>query len=123
MYQVAPRIWNRIAETQELLTPMARRLFPVDPEEMSEVLQKEEDGLVARKVPPVVAAAYLVVAPLLWEEKAIQAFVAEQDDPALLRALPDVVGVEEAVTLASRDYPLTGQDQNRLRTMLQVEPA
>ena len=121
MFSVVTRIWNQIAKEQELQTPMAKRLFPLDVEEMEIALAKEESRLAKQNNSGfLVAGAYLTVAPLLWENQAIAAY--KRDHPGLEAALPELVDVGEAVLVASKDFPLSEPQQKQLGKLLETLP-
>lgn len=119
MYQAAAPIWNALAETQPLQTEMAKRLFPLEQEALSKALEADHARLAA-EVGEGVALAYQTVAPLLWERKAIAAFV-DRNGPN--PALPEVLSIEEAVAIASMDHLLTSSEQKTLREKLRTAPA
>ena len=118
MYQAPAAIWNAIAETQPLKTGWAQQVFPLPEAEMDLALEREEARLTA-DVGGQVASAYLVVMPLLWEQTAIRHFKAA-GGPG--NSLPMVETVQQAVMLASRDYPLTKAQQTSLERLLETEP-
>ena len=120
MHQVSAEVWNRIAESQELVTQFANRVFPLPEKDQEVQLRHESRDLERRGIPASVRAAYLLVMPLLWERAAISSFVAE--NPDLAPGLPNVEDVEEAVMLASRDLPLSESQQSELTKLLQAEP-
>lgn len=120
MYQAAAPIWNELAETQPLVTPMAQRLFPMPQEQLSRALEAEHAKLTTEMGDDVLALAYQKVAPLLWERKAIAAFV---DRNGQNPALPLVESVEQAVAIASMEHPLSTSEQKTLRERLQTPPA
>ena len=66
------------------------------------------------------AAAYLMVAPLLWENEAIAKF--KQEHPEMERALPTVQSVEDAVDLASEEFVLGSTQRQKLGALLEQEP-
>lgn len=119
MYSVASPIWNEIAETQQLRTSWAQQVFPLPDEQQAQMLHQEEDRL-AKETDSIVAAAYLKVMPLLWENEAISRF--KEGHPELEAALPEILTVPEAVIIASRDLPLDKSQQAKLTEMLQKEP-
>ena len=119
MHQVNAAVWNRIGETVPLKTEWAQQIFPLPEDQMTVALDKEAKRL-QRTENPIVVAAYLTMLPLLWENQAIAQYKAEH--PELMDALPEVADAAEAVTLASRDFPLTESDQTRLRKLLQTPP-
>lgn len=119
MQQIATRVWNEIGETVPLKTDWAKQMFPLPPDEMEKALAREEKAL-SRKDRPMVVSAYLMVMPLLWEREAIAQFKVEH--PEMLDALPDVESVQEAVILASQEFPLDERQQKRLAKLLQAPP-
>lgn len=65
-----------------------------------------------------VILAYRLVAPLLMENEAISAYLEETQQPTLRASLPEVISVNEAVILASMEYPLTQSQQKQLTQLL-----
>jgi len=121
MYQVPATVWNRIAETETLATEWAELTFPLPEAELEEALELEAARIQAEhKTSPSLTLAYLKVMPLLWEREAIAAFVA--DNPALAGALPNVETVEEAVRIATLDHPITTREQDKLASLLTIQP-
>ena len=121
MHQLPARVWNAIAEEQPLTTAFASRLFPLSQPKLDSALEKETEKLKGNGVSdPLVRQAYLTMAPLLWENKAIQAFAT--DHPEHQAALKDVEEVNEAVLMASQDAPLSTSQQQQLRELLQTPP-
>jgi hypothetical protein len=119
MFQAPARVWNQIAETQELRTDWAKAMFPLPQDLMDEEVSAELDRISKETGSPLVAAAYLVVMPLLWESAAIAAF---NDQAGPLPSLPPVETVDDAMAVAVGDYPLTEPEKAELRQMLLVEP-
>ena len=119
MHQAPAAIWNAIAETQTLKTGWAAQMFPLPAEEMETALEREEQRLTGEGSSAQVASAYLLTAPLLWEQDAIRAFK-EMGGPG--NSLPMVETVQQAVMLASREYPLTTAQQKQLATLLETPP-
>lgn len=119
MYQAPAAIWNAIAETQTLATPWAEQMFPLPEDDLAAALEAEERRLVDEGADGQVASAYLVVMPLLWERKAIRTFKA-MGGPG--NSLPMVETVQQAVIVASKDYPLTKRQQATLAELLATEP-
>lgn len=119
MHQVATRVWNEIGETVPLATTWAQQMFPLPTDQMAKALDREEKRL-SMKDKPVVVAAYLLVMPLLWERAAIAKFKTEH--PEMIEVLPEVESVQEAVMLASQEFPLDKRQQQRLARLLQTEP-
>ena len=112
MYQAPAQIWNQVAK-QPLRTRLAKRMFPLSQDKLMAALQREEDALIKDGTDPLVASVYLMMAPLLWEQKAIS--------KAGVNLTP-VVAVDEAVRLAANDYPLTEFQKAQLAQMLATEP-
>jgi hypothetical protein len=119
MHQVATRVWNEIGETVHLRTDWAKQIFPLPDDQMEKALSLEEKRLM-QKDRPIVVSAYLMVMPLLWERDAIAQFKAM--NPNLMAALPEVESVQEAVMLASSEFPLDDSQQKRLAKLLQTPP-
>lgn len=118
MHQVPMRVWNEIAMSQPLSQPWVR-LFRATPEQFPAMLDElvdkplEQQGADNR-----VILAYRLVAPLLMENEAISAYLEETQQPTLRASLPEVTSVNEAVILASMEYPLTQSQQQKLTQLL-----
>lgn len=116
MHQIAPEVWNRIADSQPLRTEWAQRMFPLPAEQMYAALAEAEVG--ARD--KVLEAAYLAVMPLLWEAGAISRFLIQ--NPNLTYSIQPIETANEAVMLASKDFPLSKSQQKQLRQKLETAP-
>ena len=104
--------------SQPLSQPWVR-LFRATPEEFPAML----DELVDKPLEKMgadnrVILAYRLVAPLLMENEAISAYLEETQQPTLRTSLPEVTSVNEAVILASMEYPLTQSQQKKLAQLL-----
>ena len=120
MHQAPAAIWNAIAETQNLRTTWAQQMFPLPPDEMALALEREETRLAEEAGgDALVAAAYLRVMPLVWEAEAIERF-SEANGP--IPSLPLIQTAQEAVIVASNDYPMTKAQQQTLSKMLKTAP-
>ena len=117
MYQVAPEIWNRIAETQPLATKWAQQIFPLPPEEMMQALNREETRIAKKAGSAELAAAYIKILPLMIEAEAISQF--QIQNPNLTYSLHPISSPSEGVMLASRDQSLIPSQQKRLLELLQ----
>lgn len=120
MHQAAATYWNQIAEQNPLKTTWAQQMFPLPQESLDKALEQEEARLTQQEGDPIVAAAYLKVAPLLWEQEAISNFLL--DNPSLRSALPPQENVSEALVTASQDFRLTPFQLRKLKAMLEKPP-
>ena len=120
MYQAPAAIWNEIERTQTLQTQFAARMFHLDDEELDKGLEAEAAELVAEGVSPALAASYLKVMPLLWENEAIANYLV--DHPRAMAALPNVADVSEAVIVASNDYRMDESQKKQLAELLKAPP-
>ena len=120
MYGIAASVWNRVAKEQPLQTNMGKALFPLDQESLNLALQSREGQLQEQGIDPVVASAFLTVAPLLWENKALSGF--SRDHPGLSDSLPNVVSPGEATLLATKEYSLNVSQQQSLQQLLMTPP-
>ena len=114
-------IWNRVAEEQQLQTRMAAALFPLSDIELEEELERRSNNLASQGYSSAVIVSYFILAPLLWENAALQAFV--HDHPGFRGALPDVLSIDEAVMIAERDRVLEVAEKDQLRKLLAQLPA
>lgn len=120
MYGVAARIWNQVAKETPLQTPMGRSLFPLAQDKLNEALEARELAMQQQGVEPKVAAAYLTVAPLLWEKAALATY--SRAHPGANDVLPEVVSPAEATLLATKEFSLTASQQQTLQTLLTKPP-
>lgn len=106
MYQVPLTLWNQIAP--DLKTPWIKDLAELTDfltfEEQSERLtqQWQKDGLDS-----LVASAYLMLAPLMLEHKAIGARLEQTGSADLRQALPELLTPEETAEMAQEEYNLS----------------
>lgn len=119
MFQAPARLWNEIAEIGPLRTGWAEQMFPLPAEMMQDAINKELDRVTEETGSPVLAAAYLVTMPLLWEAVAIRNYLAKVGPQG---SLPPLETVDDALAVAKGDYPLEPQEVEQLRRMLLVEP-
>lgn len=118
MYQVPMRVWNEIALSQPLSQPWAT-LFRLEPEELAQGLERMVDKpLESQGVDDRTILAYRLTAPLLVETEAISAYILEGDQGYLRTSLPELNSVNEAVMLASQEYPLSQSQQAKLHQLL-----
>lgn len=119
MYQAPATIWNAVAETGPLATEWAEGMFGLPQDVMTDEINAELERVQAETGSPVLAAAYLVVMPLYWEQAAIRRLT---DQVGPIGSLPPVETVEDAMAIAQGDYPLTPEEAKMLRAMLLVSP-
>ena len=81
-------------------------------------VDREHEG---RGVPNGVTLAFEILAPLLVEYEAIQTFVREREDPALMGVLIDLTSPREAAHIGALEYRLTPEDQALLESLLAAE--
>jgi hypothetical protein len=120
MYQVPAAVWNQIAETQRLETSWAKWIFPLPEDDQEKAVLDEELRLTKPAGSALLAMAYLTVAPLLWERRAIRLWKTENGENP---GLPSIETVQEAVILASKDHRLTVDQQRTLSAMLSTPPS
>lgn len=119
MYQIAAAVWNRVAREQPLATAWAKKMFPLEAENLNQALEKEEKRIAAEVGGSLqIAAVYLQVMPLLWERRALAAY--NRNHQTLL--FPDVATVNEAVEMAARDCPMNPRQKASLRRLLKTRP-
>lgn len=105
MYQVPLTLWNQIAP--DLKTPWIKDLASLTDfltfEEQSERLtqQWQKDGLDS-----LTASAYLMLAPLMLEHRAISAHLEQTGSADLRQALPELQTPEETAETAQDEYNL-----------------
>jgi hypothetical protein len=109
---------NPIANTQPMASPTMRALFSLDQQEMDKQDQLQYEALQAAGTEHETAMAYQLTAPLLVENKAISRYISRTGNSHLRLTLPEVVNVQEAVSLATLEYRLTSSQQTDLAQML-----
>ena len=119
MLQCPARIWNEVAETQEVETPLWARMMALDQQEMAEADDAEWKRLKAEGTSSKVAQSFLLVAPLLMENKAISRFIEQVGRPDLRSSLPELTSISEAVALATGEHQLNPLQQSQLKSLLQ----
>lgn len=116
MYQTPTPIWNEIAASQPLQTPLWARLFKATdlPTALEPVVADlEAAGADARTI-----RAYLLVAPLLQENLAISRWIEETGRTSLRNSMPELETENEAMILASQEFSLKPSQQTVLRRLL-----
>lgn len=121
MYETPTPVWNEIAATQEMSNARWEKLFQA--EDLVKALKPLESELEALGADARTTRAYLLVAPLLFENLAISRFVEQQGRQSLRSSMPELLTVKEATTLASQEFSLTPGQQDRLRGLLLRGPA
>jgi len=118
MMGIAANVWNQISPLCS--HPQWKHLFSMDEEGIIQATDKEYHRLVDAGVDDRVAAAYLEVAPLLQERKALQTF--SRQNPQYRNALPEVLSTNEAILLMVTDHHLRVSQTRELRTLLDGNP-
>ena len=121
MYQLATEVWNQIAATQKLSTEWGQTMFPLPQNRMDEELEVQQDALMKQGLSGTAIVAAISLAPLLWEHRAITAFVRDHR-PDLLGMIPEVLDVDEAINLARMDHHLSQRDESDLYRVLSTPP-
>ncbi|MBF0460391.1 MAG: hypothetical protein HQL87_03255 [Magnetococcales bacterium] len=123
MYSIPATYLNAIYKNQKkrLVSPWAKRVFGLSMEAIDEQVGLKEKELAAQGIPNVVIVTYVTVMPLLWENRAIQAWLRENELGAS-PVLPDINTVEEAVYIGNLDWPMNEQEQDKLRVLLRSPP-
>lgn len=116
MYQAPTPIWNEIARTQRLATKRWPPLFKAT--DLPTALAPLEAELEAKGADARTIRAYLLVAPLLEENVAISSYLERRGRPDLRSSLPELVTINEALTLASAEFRLKPSQQAKLRELL-----
>ncbi len=117
MHQLPWEIWNQVAASQPL-NPFWREVMAAPPEEMEAAVARV-DALAQRSTQDNrVILAHRLVAPLLVENEAISGFLMETQQGALRASLPEVISMNEAISLASMEYRLEPRQAAQLRRAL-----
>jgi hypothetical protein len=99
---------------------MVRQLAALPEQDFLPELDRRHQALVSQGHDPLVASAYQRVAPLLWENNALQTFSARH--PMYRQAFPQVLDRSEAVALATKDHRLDASQQRDLSNLLATMP-
>lgn len=118
MLQVNAALWNAIARTGQCRTPIGQ-LFSLTQEQQNQAHEREANRLEQLGVDPEVALAYLTVAPLLAERKAIADYKRMHSaNLSLADVLPEVNTIQDAVILATRQHRLNREQATQLTELL-----
>lgn len=123
MHQAPTPLWNEIAATQELRTPLWARLFKLPQDKLTPALEALEAKLEAQGLDARTTRAFLLVAPLLQENVAISNWIEANDRPDLRNSMPELVSINEALTLAATEFRLMPSQTKKLRQLLSAEPS
>lgn len=120
MYQVRPEIWNQVAATGKVKQEYLRELMSLPADEMWPALDEQRVRLEEKSgLPPTVAAAYQLVAPLLAAHEAISEFVRTTDSFEARLGLPEVLSAAEAVEMANMEHQfMTPAEREQLLALL-----
>ena len=116
MYQAPTPIWNQIAKTQQMETPLWSGLFLET--DLPTALQPLERQLEAAGADARTIRAFLLVAPLLHENLAISRFVEQTGRTDLRSSMPELTTPNEATILASMEFSLKPSQQQVLLQLL-----
>lgn len=117
MFSTPAPIWNEIAETQRIKSPLWKRLMQMDGIAMAAELDRVTDKLPEKD--STVLLAYQATACLLAENEAISRYLESTDQLGLRSSLPELTSIPEAVDLATMEYRLEPSQQNRLAELLE----
>ena len=118
MLSVSPVIWNEIAATQRIKNPRIRELMMLGPDELPVVLDKMAEEQESKGALPRATLAFPTVLPLLLENEAISRYIQMKDSDYLRGSLPEVVTMDEALSLATLEYRLNEAEQKNLEELL-----
>lgn len=111
MYQIPTEVRNKIAATGLLKHPFYRKIMPMAFEEMDRELDKLTGKLQSAGVPNSVIVAYMYIAPLLAEHRAISHFVYQGGGYEYRSLLPEILDPKEAINIAKMDYSLSEHEE------------
>lgn len=118
MYQVPMRFWNEIAATQKLRHQSFKQLMALSEHDMLSTMDKRAKRLAECGIPDAVINAYERIAPLLAEHEAISRYIEHTGRHELRNALPEILSVKEAVSMASSENWLDAREKEVLMAML-----
>lgn len=118
MYQVPTRIWNEIAQTQDVKHQPWTAIFPMDSEAMLSALNQLENLLSTQGADARTIRGFLLVAPLLMEHQAIARYLNATNNVTLSAVMPELTSIPEAVDSATSEYRLNPSQQQKLTTLL-----
>lgn len=119
MQHVPTSVWNQIAATQSLATPWAQQTFALDQDRLVTVLEAVETALGGLPdVPAAVIVPYSTALPSLMEHRAISAWIAETDSPAMAETLHPDWDRRTWVAMLTREHRLDSSTAIRLWEML-----
>lgn len=119
MYQVPLQVWNQIAASQPLYPPMRELMLCKSPQELAAMVDKHLDHPAAQAhLDNKTTLAFRLTLPLLLENEAISAYIAETGQQDLRTALPELTNLREALQLAAMEYRLTQSQLVKLHHLL-----
>lgn len=116
MFQLPTRMRRDLSKLAK--TPLMKDLLAMEPEELQQNLDQLARQLRAQGHSPVVAAAYQAVGPLLLEADAVRAYRAQAGSSDVMKALPEVTTVSEAMRIARADWPMDAKEERALKRLL-----
>lgn len=116
MYQTPQPIWNEIAQTQRIKTPLWADLFKAT--DLPTAVQPLYRELEAAGADDRTIRAFLLAAPLLHENLAISRYVEKTGRDSLRYSMPELTTVNEATILASQEFSLKPSQQAKLQKLL-----
>jgi hypothetical protein len=111
MNQLPQAWWNEVAP--KMKTEPFKTLAALPADKVDSAIDKEWRRLARRTKDETVATAYLVVAPLLFDRKAIRTH------SGMSQTTPEILTVDEALRTAQTEYRLTVKQIDLLRTLLE----
>ena len=118
MLSVSPVIWNEIAATQPIRHAKLRELMRLGPDELPAAIDQLAAEQESAGALPRATLAFATVAPLLLENVAISRYIQMKDNDLLRGAMPEVVTMDEALSLATLEYRLNEAEQTNLKSLL-----
>lgn len=113
MLSVPTQVWNRIAKTESLDSKFGRIMFRLPEKKLEAAIAEANRTLRAKGLNPEAARAFLEIAPLLKEHRAIAACARKYET-----TLPSIETVDEAMHYLTREVPSLSKPQATLARQL-----
>lgn len=117
MYQLPAIAWNQIATLAATQNEWGE-IMALPEEEMSEALSKKADELEEKGLTGLALVAYMKIAPLLAERKAIAEAKRALKMPALEAAIPEVLTPAEAIEIMDMETNGLSEKERRIAAKL-----
>lgn len=113
-------IWGDIADTQELRTDWARRMFTIPEALIDEEIDRQAAFFSSLGFTNKVVLIFLQILPLILEHTAISRYISDKEALELRNVLPEILDASEAIIYAKNAHLLTDKDVMTLYSLFKA---